>query len=633
MAFVLPAVDARPARRAGQNALAGKMTLAVLAQPRRPIQAGAAPVALSFGRQRVASARSGWRDRVPTGVKSRPCTRMQASSASAQSAGLPFDDSLSGPNGETRFEPSRWTEGLRGDIKRRLPWYWSDWKDGMVPKTIPAVLFMYFACLAPVVAFGGLTSVLTNGAMGVVEFLLSAGLNGVVYAIFSGQPLTIIGPTGLTLAFTTALYGYCTRAGVNFLGTYAWVGIWTSFILFILSIANVSDLIRYCTRFTDDVFNALIALNFLYEATRSLLGGFANAGIDKTKPFMAMTLALGTFILGRTLAEFRRSRYLRRSIRTFLSDFGPITAIATMSALAQLPSISSIQLESLQVPAKFALANGRKLLVPIFAVPMHVRLIAFVPALLLTCLFYLDQNISVRVVNQPAHKLKKGVGYHLDLLMLAICTLVSSLFGLPWMCAATVQSLNHVRSIANYGREGSAAVDSDKDGESSDADDSYKEVVTSVVESRVSGAAVHGLIAASLMFLPLLRKIPIAVISGLFLYLGRNMMTGNQFFQRIRLMFVDPKLYPSDSPMRKVKPLTVFLYTLIQTACLALLFVLKVIPATSIFFPTVIGTLMLIRRSIVGQVFSSDELLVLDGDIAGDEGGDDYGRPLDPQLG
>ena len=34
---------------------------------------------------------------------------------------------------------------------------------------------------------------------------------------------------------------------------------------------NASGLIRYCTRFTEDVFNALLAFNFLSEAARSLL--------------------------------------------------------------------------------------------------------------------------------------------------------------------------------------------------------------------------------------------------------------------------------------------------------------------------------------------------------------------------
>lgn len=56
-----------------------------------------------------------------------------------------------------------WFKGLREDIRNRLPLYKSDWVDGMKGKTIPTILFLYFACLAPAVAFGGISYGLTQG--------------------------------------------------------------------------------------------------------------------------------------------------------------------------------------------------------------------------------------------------------------------------------------------------------------------------------------------------------------------------------------------------------------------------------------------------------------------------------------
>ena len=103
--------------------------------------------------------------------------------------------------------------GLRDDLRRKAPLYASDWVDGLRSrKSIAAVSFLYFACLAPVVAFGGALGGLTQGAMGVSEVLLSCGLCGMGYATLSGQPMTFVAPTGLTLAFTAALYRYCARA-------------------------------------------------------------------------------------------------------------------------------------------------------------------------------------------------------------------------------------------------------------------------------------------------------------------------------------------------------------------------------------------------------------------------------------
>ena len=78
---------------------------------------------------------------------------------------------------------------LREDFGRRMPHYLSDWTDGfkMKRQTIPAVLFLYFACLTPAVSFGTIANEITNGSIGVVEFLLSCGLSGIVSMQFQFQ--------------------------------------------------------------------------------------------------------------------------------------------------------------------------------------------------------------------------------------------------------------------------------------------------------------------------------------------------------------------------------------------------------------------------------------------------------------
>lgn len=496
-----------------------------------------------------------------------------------------------------RIAPRFWMRGLRDDIARRLPLYQSDWADGFRFKSISAALYLYFACLAPVVAFGGITFALTGGSMGVVEFLLSSGASGMVYAAFSGQPLTFIAPTGLTLAFTCALHGFCEVIAVPFLTAYSWVGIWSAIFLLLASVLNFSDMIKCCTRFTDDVFNALIATNFLYEAGRGLLGAFFMFGSDKTNPFTALVLALGTYLVGRILTGLRSSPYLFKRARNFLADFGPVLSISVMSGIALLPPVANIGLETLSMPTTFSLVGGRRLLVPVFMAPVSVRLAAIIPALLLTCLFFLDQNISARVVNSPVHRLRKGAAYHLDLLVLAICTFVCSICGLPLMCAGTVQSLAHVRALAQ--------VESHQG----------KDVIVSVQENRLTGFVIHTAILSSLLLLPIVQLIPMAVISGLFLFLGRNMMNGNEFLSRIQFMFMDPKLYPEGSPMRKVPAVQVHAFTSLQVLCLACLWMLKLNRKTSMFFPAVIAGLMFIRLVLAPRIFTAHTLALLDGEI------------------
>lgn len=38
-----------------------------------------------------------------------------------------------------------WFRGMYNDIRRRLPFYWSDWKDAWDYRVIPATVYMYFA--------------------------------------------------------------------------------------------------------------------------------------------------------------------------------------------------------------------------------------------------------------------------------------------------------------------------------------------------------------------------------------------------------------------------------------------------------------------------------------------------------
>jgi hypothetical protein len=54
---------------------------------------------------------------------------------------------------------------------------------------------------------------------------------------------------------------------------------------------------------------------------------------------------------------------------------------------------------------------------------------------------------------------KKSNGYHLDLLIVAVCIAINSLLGIPWFVAATVLSINHVLSLK---KESEAAAPGEK---------------------------------------------------------------------------------------------------------------------------------------------------------------------------
>ncbi len=485
--------------------------------------------------------------------------------------------------------------GVIEDIRRRLPHYGSDFGDGFNGKTLASVFFLFFACLAPAVAFGGLLSVLTDGAIGAIEMIVATTVCGIAYALTSGQPLTILGSTGPVIIFMGILYSLCARLGIPFMPTLAWVGLWTMVFLLILAATDAASLIRYFTRFTDDTFAALISVIFIVEALRDMVGVFTDKEVSHATALLSTILALGTFQIAMALSRGRRSVYLRRRVREFLADFGPAIAIALMTAVAFM--LHEVDLETLAVPLEFRPTADRSWLVNPLDAPTWVWAASTLPAILVSILLYLDQNITVRLVNNPEYKLRKGSGYHLDLAVVGVLVGVCSMFGLPWMVAATVRSLNHVRSLAHVETE------TDVHGVASDR-------VVSVVETRVSALAVHLLIGGSLLVLPLLQLVPMSVLFGLFLFMGVASMAGNQLFERLKLWARDPAFYPPTYYLRAVPTKQVHLFTAIQFACLLVLWVVKV-SVVGILFPLFIALLVPVRLSLE-RFFKPEHLALLD---------------------
>lgn len=155
--------------------------------------------------------------------------------------------------------------GLINDLKRKIPWYWSDFKDALAMQCIASWIFLYFACLSPIITFGGLLSEATGKNMAAMESLVSGFICGIGYGFFSGQPLTILGSTGPVLVFETIVYNFCLSTGWDYMSFRFWIGTWIAVILMILVAIDASALVCYITRFTEENFATLIAFIFIYK--------------------------------------------------------------------------------------------------------------------------------------------------------------------------------------------------------------------------------------------------------------------------------------------------------------------------------------------------------------------------------
>ena len=95
--------------------------------------------------------------------------------------------------------------GLIDDIKHRYISYKSDILDGLNTQCIAAAIFIYFAALSGAIAFGGLMGAKTDNHIGISETLIISSVAGVVFSLFAGCPLIIIGVTGPVLLYDEAL--------------------------------------------------------------------------------------------------------------------------------------------------------------------------------------------------------------------------------------------------------------------------------------------------------------------------------------------------------------------------------------------------------------------------------------------
>lgn len=68
-------------------------------------------------------------------------------------------------------------------------------------------------------------------------------------------------------------------------------------------------------------------------------------------------------------------------------------------------------------------------------------------ALLCFILLFIESQVAEMIISGPDRKLKKGVSYHLNMIVIGMLNGLLSLFGCPWICAASVRTLTHLNAV------------------------------------------------------------------------------------------------------------------------------------------------------------------------------------------
>ncbi|XP_019949241.2 electrogenic sodium bicarbonate cotransporter 4 isoform X2 [Paralichthys olivaceus] len=559
--------------------------------------------------------------------------------------------------GEELAFTGRFCGGLYLDIKRKLPWLPSDIYEGFHIQSISAVLFIYLGCITNAITFGGLLGDATDNYQGVMESFLGTALAGSVFCLFSGQPLIILSSTGPILIFEKLLFEFSKNNNIDYMELRLWIGMHSCLQCFILVATDASYIIKYMTRFTEEGFSSLISFIFISDAIKKMVGSFkyypintdfkpdyvttykceclapdpvpmpdnssSVSGLNVTAldwsqlskkeclkyggslvgksckyvpdlALMSFILFFGTYSMTVSLKKFKFSRYFPTKLRKLISDFSIFMSIMTFVGLDMLMGLKT---PKLIVPTEFKPTRpGRGWLVmPFGKNPWWVYLASFVPALLVTILIFMDQQISAVIVNRKENKLKKGCGYHLDLFWVGILMAACSFMGLPWYVAATVISIAHIDSLKM---------------ESASSAPGEQPQFLGVREQRMTGILVFVLTGVSIFLAPILKFIPMPVLYGVFLYMGVASLSGIQFWDRIKLYMMPSKHQPDFSYLRHVPLRKVHLFTLVQIICLAVLWILKS-TFLAIIFPVMILGLMVVRK-MLDMVFSQHDLAWLD---------------------
>ncbi|XP_022047271.2 electrogenic sodium bicarbonate cotransporter 1-like [Acanthochromis polyacanthus] len=560
--------------------------------------------------------------------------------------------------GEELQRTRKFCGGLILDIKRKLPFFASDFYDALHIQSLSAILFIYLGTVTNAITFGGLLGDATENMQGVLESFLGTALTGAVFCLLAGQPLTILSSTGPVLVFERLLFTFSKDNGLDYLEFRLWIGLWSAILCLVLVATDASFLVQYFTRFTEEGFSALISFIFIYDAFKKMIklahynpinseydpnlvtqydcrcmpgnsselldlsawtnstdvpvnatwasltkkqckqyGGQLigeNCGYVPDITLMSFILFFGTYTCSMGLKKFKTSRFFPTTVRKLISDFA---IILTILLFCGVDAFIGVDTPKLIVPSEFKPTSPlRGWFVPPFGGnPWWVYLASALPALLVTILIFMDQQITAVIVNRKEHKLKKGAGYHLDLFWVAILMAVCSFMGLPWYVAATVISIAHIDSL-KMETQTSAPGEQPK--------------FLGVREQRVTGIFVFLLTGLSVFMAPILKFIPMPVLYGVFLYMGVASLNGVQFMDRLQLLLMPAKHQPDLIYLRHVPQRRIHLFTFIQGLCLALLWILKSTVA-AIIFPVMILALVAVRKA-MDYVFSQHDLSYLD---------------------
>ncbi|XP_020500575.1 sodium-driven chloride bicarbonate exchanger isoform X4 [Labrus bergylta] len=552
--------------------------------------------------------------------------------------------------------------GLLLDIKRKAPHYLSDYTDAISLQCLASFLFLYCACMSPVITFGGLLGEATEGRVSAIESLFGASMTGIAYSIFAGQPLTILGSTGPVLVFEKILFKFCKEYGLSYLSLRACIGLWTAFFCLLLVATDASSLVCYITRFTEEAFAALICIIFIYEALEKLLHLGVHYPINKNNNLQKLTMYSCACVepsnpSNETLRYWEERNITASQVNWTMLEVkecemfhGEFEGSACGPHGPYIPDVlfwcvvlffSTVFMSAFLKEFKTSRYFPTKVraIISDFAVFITILTMVFVDYALGIPSPKLQVPSKFKPTRDDRGWLINPVGPNpwwttiITCIPALLCTIL--IFMDQQITAVIINRKEHklkkgcgyhldlfvvgvmlgvcsvmglpwfvAATVLSISHVNSLKLES----ECSAPGEQPK--FLGIREQRFTGLMIFTLMGCSVFMTSMLKFIPMPVLYGVFLYMGASSLRGIQFFDRLRLYCMPAKHQPDFIYLRHVPLRKVHLFTIVQLSCLILLWVIKTSKA-AIVFPMMVLALVFIRK-LLDFMFTKRELSWLD---------------------
>ncbi|KAI9729628.1 MAG: hypothetical protein M1818_008475 [Claussenomyces sp. TS43310] len=496
--------------------------------------------------------------------------------------------------------------GMIKDVRRRAPYYISDWTDAWDYRVIPATVYMYFANILPALAFSLDMFTKTHMSFGVNEVLLASVLGAVVFSVAAAQPLVIVGVTGPITVFNYTVYDIMTPTGTNYFAFMCWVGLWSLVMHWFLAFTNACNGLKYVTRFSCDIFGFYVAFIYLQKGIQVLTRQGSDSGF-----YLSVMVSLLVLGFGYACGVIGSRQLFQHYIRVFVKDYGTPLTVVFFTGFVHIGRMREVSLNTLPTSKAFEPTSDRGWFIHFWNIRVGDVFIAIPFAVLLTILFYFDHNVSSLIAQGTEFPLRKPAGFHWDLFLLGLTTGVAGLLGIPFPNGLIPQAPFHTDSLCVR-----KVVSNDDEG--GDNKGHMVTKVVHVVEQRVSNLA-QGLLTLGTMTGPLLiviGLIPQGVLAGLFFVMGVQALEGNGITLKMLFLARDKTLTPASEPLKRIKRrLAVWVFVAIQLLGFGATFAITQTIA-AVGFPIIILLLIPVRTFLLPKWFTQEELSALDAPTA-----------------